>query len=317
MFKNLLATINKRKVKVFSLFLLCSFLAWTISKLSDSYESRASFELTFHSFPDSLLLNTADKKNIEIKLRTSGFQFLRYKMGQKKLKVNLSSVQVQDELYFVTDENLKVQFEKQFPNNTSLLELESELLYVDLYQVILKEVPIQADVSVNLAQNHLMKGNLLLEPSVATLKGPRAELVKIDKITTVPFEFNGLTQDFTQKLTLIKPDLLVNTQLLTKTVRLSGKVTRFSEKEFTVPVAAINTPTGYRIRMFPNTINVVCKASVDRLKNLNEGDFDVVVDCSKIERGENTLQVELLKTPPDVFAVRLLRSEIEFVLEKL
>src|SRR6056297_929627 len=57
--------------KLFSLFLLCSFLVWFISNLSETYESRAYFTLNYRNLPDSLLLGKNSNSQIEAKLRTS------------------------------------------------------------------------------------------------------------------------------------------------------------------------------------------------------------------------------------------------------
>ncbi len=317
MFKKLLGSLNKRKVKVFLLFLLCSVLAWSISKLSDSYESRAAFELEFVNFPDTLLLNTKEKKYVNVKLRTSGFQFLRYGISPKKLRVDLRDVAKANEKYYITEENLKPQFEKQLSNTVSLLELTEEKVYVDLYQVVTKEVPIVTNITLNLAQNHLLNGTILIEPSMAKLKGPENEVSKINKIFTAAYEFNEMSNDFSKNLGLVMPDGMTNSQLLTKSVVLSGKVTRFSEKQFSVPVASINLPDGYSIRIFPNTVTLVCKASIERLKTITDTDFDVVVNCDEITPDENTLKLQIVKTPADIYSVRLLEDTIEFVLEKL
>jgi hypothetical protein len=78
MFKNLLGNLNQKKVKVFSLFLICSFFAWFLSNLSESYESRCEFELNYQNLPDTLSLGKNAVTSMEGKLRTSGFQFLFY-----------------------------------------------------------------------------------------------------------------------------------------------------------------------------------------------------------------------------------------------
>ena len=296
---------------------MCSFLAWTLSKLSESYESRASFELEFTDFPDTLLLNTSEKQFINAKLRTSGFQFLSYGISPKKLRINLSNVTNSNGKYFITANNIKPQFEKQLSNNVSIIELENDKLFVDLFQVVKKEIPVEADISLVLSQNHLLEGELQITPKSVVLKGPSNEIAGIKKIKTESLILNDLSADFSNKMSLVKPEILVNGQLSHNSVVVSGKVVRFSEKEYTIPIKAINLPDGFGIRMFPDKVSLVCKAGVDTLKNIDEGDFEVLVDCANIDQSSNKLALRLTKSPKNVYALRLLNDEIEFVLEKL
>ncbi|MDT0607279.1 CdaR family protein [Croceitalea rosinachiae] len=302
---------------MFLLFLLSSFLAWSISKLSESYESRADFEITFFNFPDSLLLNTTEKRFIKTKLRASGFKFFSYGISPKKLKLDLSNVTLREGRYYLASNTMKPQFEKQLSNNVSIIELEEDRLYVDLYEVVQKEVPVEANISLELSQNHLLDGELNIDPKSVILKGPSREVENITKIKTKQLTFNNLSEDFSDKVELVKPNELINSQISINTVVVSGKVVRFSEKKYTVSIKSINLPEEYRIRMFPNKVSLVCKAGVDVLKNIKDNDFEVIVDCANIDQSNNKLPLQLSRTPQKIYAVQLLKDQIEFVLEKI
>jgi len=316
-FKKLITDLNQRKVKVFLLFLLCSFLAWSISKLSESYESRADFEIAFVNLPDSLLLNTSEKRYIKAKLRASGFKFLSYGLSPRKLNLDLSDVTLQNERYFMTSNAIKQQFERQMSNTISIIEFEEDRLYIDLYQVVQKEVPVEGNVSLELSQNHLLEGELQIVPKYVILKGPSSEVDNITKIKTKQLILNNLSENFSNQVELIKPDELISSQISVSTAMVSGKVVRFSEKEYTLFIKPINLPDGYKIRMFPDKVSLVCKAGVDVLKNITNKDFEVVVDCANIDTSSNTLSLQLSKSPQKVYAVQLLKDQIEFVLEKI
>gem|GEM_PF-1121598 len=206
MLKKIIGGLNKRKVKVFLLFLTCSILAWSISKLSGTYESRATFELDYTNFPDTLLLNTLEKDYAVAKVRASGFQFLGYGINQKKIKVDLQKINNLNDDYFLTETELKTQFERQLSNTVSLLELEKDSFFVNLYKVILKEVPIKPNITIEVAPNHILDGNIALNPKTATIKGPAKVISKINEVFTSPLVLSELSANFTEELTLLKPD---------------------------------------------------------------------------------------------------------------
>ena len=317
MFKGLLGGLNQRKVKVFFLFLLCSLFAWTLSQLSENYDSRANFELQFFNLPDSLLLDDTQPLDIDLKLHTSGFKFFGYGLSTRKLRVDVSEIEKDDQGYFLSESALKPQFEKQFSNNVSLVELGQKRIYVPLYEVVTKEVPILPNITLDLEPNYILEGTLEIDPPTALLKGPSGEIESLVKIPTAPHVFEGLTTSFTKTLAIEKPEALTNTVLLTKDVVVKGKVVRFSEKEFTVSVNTTNEPEGYRIRTFPKEVQLICKASVENLKKMEPSDFQVIVDYGNATSGKNTLPLLVMRTPDGTHAATLVQKEVEFVLEQL
>lgn len=317
MLKKIIGGLNKRKVKVFLLFLICSVLAWSISKLSGSYESRATFELVYTNFPDTLLLNTLEKDYAVAKVRASGFQFLGYGINQKKIKVDLQKINYLNDDYFLTETELKTQFERQLSNTVSLLELEKDTFFVNLYKVVLKEVPINPNITIEVAPNHILDGSLALNPKTATIKGPAKVVSKINEVFTSPLVLSELSTNFIEELILLKPDAQ-NVILLQEGVEVSGKVVEFSEREFLISVGAENIPNGYRIKTFPNEIKLVCKAGIDNLKTMKSSDFELLVDYESLSgNSAKYLNVQLKRKPDHVYSVQLLTNQVEFVLEKL
>ena len=314
--KTVFENVNTRKVKVFLLFLLCSFLAWSISKLSEAYESRTNFEIVYENIPDSLLSKANDKKSISAKIKASGFQFLNYAISPKTIRLDVQNVLEQDGAYFLTASSVKNQMENQLPNRISLIQLNAPVHYTDLYLVDSKTVPVLPKIDLQLAQNHLLEGKLKVQPDSIQVKGPKKDIGKIGSISTLPLTLKDVSSDFSRKLGLKSLDSLGNLIMNIHDVTVSGKVVRFSEKEFDVSINARNVPEGYRLKMFPDHIQLVCKAGIHRLKELRPSDFRVFVDYASIVDGKY-LFVMLAEEPERVFSVRLLQNRIEFVLEKI
>ena len=313
--KTVFEKVNSRKMKVFLLFLLCSFLAWAVSKLSESYESRANFEIIYVNTPDSLL-SKGNANSISAKLKASGFQFLSYTISPKTLQLDLQNVLEEEGDYFLTASAVKSQMENQLPNRISLIELNEPIYWTDLYLVHSRTIPIEPKVQLQLAQNHLLEGGLQLMPDSVRVKGPKKDIEKIEDISTFELILNDVSSDFSRKLRLKPLDSLGNIVLDVKEVNVSGKIVRFSEKKFDVAIIPKNVPEGYRLRMFPDHIQLVCKAGITRLKDLKASDFETFVDYNSIVE-DQYLFVELAEEPEDVFSVRLLQNRIEFVLEKI
>jgi YbbR domain-containing protein len=307
---------DKRKINIFLIFLLCSFLAWLVSRLSETYVDRTTFDLEYINIPDSLLLADDSLKNLDVRLRASGFQFLGFNYKSKKIEIDLSSMAINQSKFYVTQLDFRKQIESQLSGSITLLEVDRDTLFLDFYQVELKEVPISPNISLNPAQNYLVDGKLSIEPSLISISGPKKELDLVNSVSTSEVELNEITEDFSIVVDLVLPEELKNSVLSAEKVRISGNVFRFSEKLIEIPVEVINLPEGTQIKTFPNTIPVLCKAKIDRLKDISPVDFKVVANFQE-QRGDNkNLQVSLIEKPNDVYSVQLMKNEVEFILKR-
>lgn len=317
MFKRVLHGLNKKKVKVFSLFLLCSFLAWFISNLSETYESRTIFTLNYRNLPDSLLLGKNAENQIEAKLRTSGFQFLYYKIFKRRIDVDLSQVIYSNGGYVIGEDALKKQMDQQLSQNISLLELDRDPLEVDLYQVNSRKIPIQPKLDLKLKQNYILDGKISMSPDSVVVKGPKNEIDTIQTIKTAIVQLSDVSADFSRTVSLTFPKGLDNSIFSISTATMSGKVSKFSEKIFEVPISVVNVPEGYQIKTFPNTVTILCKATIDRLKEIAASDFEVVADYEQLAgSGSSTLFLDVVQSPLKVYDIKLEDNSVNFVLEQ-
>lgn len=307
---------DKRKVNIFLIFLLCSFLAWLVSKLSETYVDRTTFDLEYINVPDSLLLADTSANNIDVKLRASGFQFLGFYYNRKNVVIDLSNMASAQSKYFVTQSNFKKQIEDQLSGSMTVMEVEKDTLFLDFYLVEEKQVPVTSNIGLNPAQNYLIEGPLKIEPPNISVTGPKAELELVESISTSELELNEITENFTVEVNLVKPEELRNSELSVQKVQISGEVFRFSEKVIEIPVEVINLPEGTQIKTFPGTISVLCKARIERLKDISPKDFIVAANFQEHKGDNKYLKVSLIEKPEDVYDVQLLKNEVEFILKR-
>lgn len=315
----MLGGLNQRKVKVFSLFLLCSFLSWFISNLSETYESRTDFIITYNNLPDTLMLGKNSEDMIEAKIRASGFQFLYHNFFNKRIDVDVSQAVYQNGKYVLTDEELRKQMDVELSQSVSILDLDRSELVVDMYRVASREIPIKADLEIQFEQNYLLEGEVQIMPKHVVVKGPRKEIDTIGSIATSPVQLANVSSSFSREVSLELPKGLDNSVFSIKKAVVSGKVSKFSEKLFEVPVKVSNIPDGYQIQIFPDKVTVVCKATIERLKEISKTDFEVVADYAQGKDTEGSaLLLQIIERPENVYDVRLQEGNtVNFVLKQL
>ena len=289
-----------------------------MSNLSEQYESRIQVSLNYVNLPDSLLLGKNSQDDIQAKIRASGFQFLYYNFFRKRIDVDVSQIGYQDGEYALSEGELEQQMDQQLSQRVSLIGLDRVRLPVDLYVVASKELPVRANLKLQMQQNHMLDGEIEIEPAQIMVKGPQRELDTLKELVTASLDLNDVSSDFSRELPLVLPKGLDNTVFSKSKVTVRGKVAKFSEKVFEVPVKVLNIPEGYQVQTFPNSVSLICKAGVERLKEISESDFEVVADYAQLKSpGNSTLILKIQRHPENVYDVRLKQGNtINFVLKQ-
>lgn len=311
--------LKNRKVKIFLIFLLCSGLALFVSKLSESYTNISTFELKFYNVPKNFLLKKASKDMIDVKLRAIGFQFLGFNIKKGKINIDLSKVQKKDSKYFIPPQVYRKQIDKQLSGSMTLLEVDADTLFLDFYEVSTKKVPVKPSIRLNLAQNYLLEGDLIIKPDTVKITGPKSEIDTIQTVRTEKIEMmNDLASDFSRRTNIYKSPELENTSFSPPFVIVQGKVSRFSEKVIEIPIKVVNLPEGMVIRTFPDKVQVLCKGKIGGLKKMKSTDFQIIADynASQNEGSKEMLFLKLHKKPETVYSASMLENRVEYILKR-
>lgn len=318
MIKKIKNGLNKRKVKIFSLFLVCAVLAWFVSKLSETYVSTATFKLAYQNAPENLFFTNASKHEVDVSIKASGFQFVGFSFNKRKVAVDLNQLNKIDERYYIPESIYEAQIKERLPSSVEFVGLnQTDTLFLELYKLYTKSVPIISQLKIDLAQNHMLQEDVVLEPSQVVLSGSKEEIDAVSSIKTEVEELSGVSSNFNKKISLILPEELKNVKFSNKSVSVSGRVFKFSEKVIELPVEVINLPKDLEIKTFPNKVLVLCKASIAALKDLKQTDFRLVADYNTVKNeNRNTMILELIKQPKQVYGIRLKTTEVDFVVKR-
>lgn len=307
---------TKRKVKVFAILLFCSFAAWLISKLSETYTERITFELIFTNSPDTLMLMNSSKKDITLDVRGSGWQFLSSRFTSGELAIDLGKVAYNNQNFYLPNQDYRDQIDAALPGDMTIVQMADETLLLYFSRLVSKKLPVEPNVGIDLAQNYLLEGPLKILPDSVVLTGPEQELDTLLKVYTEQMQLTEIDGSILRTLKLVKPQSLLNTKYNVQEVQLSADVFRFSEKILKIAIEVVNLPEGTQIRTFPNNVEILCKARLEILKDLSPSDFKVIADLKEAQENSSFLPIRLVKQPERVPSAQLLQDRVEFILKR-
>ncbi|SDS31104.1 hypothetical protein SAMN05192545_1164 [Maribacter dokdonensis] len=309
--------LKKRKVKIFLIFLLCASLAWLINKLSLTYTSNTSFKVEYINIPDDFLLATSPKDEIAVRLKAVGFQFLGYELKPKHIQLDVSKVMYDNDRYYLTSDQIRIQLEAQLSNSSALVDFESDAIYFDFTSLETKKIPVEAVLQLDFSANHILEGNIKVDPDSIQVSGPKSQIDSITVVRSMKVIKDNLNSSFVEDVDLNLPKNLNGTSFSDHKVQISGKVVKFSEKLLAVPVQVINLPDNVQVRTFPEVVEVRCQGTLDHLKELEEEDFVVEADYAKTNKETgNRLSIQLVQYPKTLHNVVLSVNEVEFILRR-
>lgn len=309
--------LKKRKAKVFLIFLLCATLAWLINKLSQSYTSNTTFQVTYVNIPQEFILANTPKNELQVRLKAVGFQFLGYGLKAKEIKLDVSKVVFKDSTYYLTEDQLRIQLAAQLKNSSTLVDFDSDPIYFDFTSLESKKVPVKALVELTFANNHVLKGVLKISPDSIIISGPKSQIDTIQHIETQQLKLSNLNSSFSTEVALRLPKGLNGTKFSSQFTNVSGTVVKFSEKVMEVPITVINLPEGVKVRTFPETVDVRCQGMLDNLKELEADNFSVIADYANVsEETGNRLPITLERYPKTLYNAFLSTNDIEFILRR-
>ncbi|MBC2840762.1 CdaR family protein [Robiginitalea sp. SC105] len=313
MIKKLKSGIASPRAKIFLLFLLCSFLAWLIIRLAQTYNHTLAFRMEYQQVPDSLVLLSPPPADLRVRVRASGFQLMRYQISPKKVAIDLGASQHKGRRYFIVPDVYRRQVANQLGDDISLLEVAEDTIFLDFQKLRSRTVPVRPALRIELASNYAIDGPILADPPSVHLLGPPGEIDTIRALETESLLLTGVKDSVSRVLRLPAADRLPNTRFSTEQVTVKARVYRFSESVVDVPVEVINLPGTEEVRTFPASVGVLCKGRIEALKDLSPSDFRIVADFETPDPETNRLQLRIEEQPPGIQSVLLLETSVEFI----
>ena len=308
---------NKKRLRVFLLFLLLSLLFWMLIKLSKNYISEVEFNLAYTDVPQSKLLQNVPDKNIVLTLNTIGFKLLKYGLKPRTLNYSLNDIKKKrkSDLYFsLTKSNINL-LQAQLSAETAVLKVQPDTLFFDLGVKKSKKVKVIHHVNIQFKPGFNLTKKITFTPSTITISGPQKAIDTINEIHTVIFELSDIADSFERTIKLVNPSKSVSLSIDEITVK--GKVEKITQGTFVLPYRIINLPKKYLISTFPKEVKVVFQVALNDYNKISENSFKVQCDYKHTQ--DNNLDYlipKIIEKPDILFDVKVIPNKIEYLIKK-
>lgn len=311
----ILTSYRNRKINVFFLFLLSSFIILIFSKLSKEYTNTIAFEIEKQNIPEEyIILN--DSIKFYITLKTHGYKWLNYYMSKPKIKIDFSKDVYIKEGVFVWNKSIAYLKNTQFEKQVELLNISPDTLAFRYGINLVKKVPVKVNVNVNFAPGYNMSTELVSEPDSIVVVGPNILVSEINFLETDGMSVDNVKSNLSSTVKLKLPKNKLDLKFSNNQVLIKAKVEKFTEGSLSIPITIVNKPKEIELKYFPRTVNIFYYVSLSNYSKISNKDFKVVCDYSKISDNQSFLTPEFAKIPEHVKNVKMNQQRIEFIITK-
>ena len=304
---------TKDRFKFFFLFILLSFIFWFSTKLSNTYQIEQSFSIHWNNIPKGIVLNH-DSSELVLSITASGIEILWYRLFKNKINLVLNKNIFIGKEAFVSIDNERFNIQQQLFDNTILNQITTPVIKIAYARLGVRKVKITSEPILKFRAGYLSDSPLTISPDSLLVRGSQDVLDTLTIVKTVSFIMENVFESFQKVIAL---ENLTNLQFDIQEVNIKQEVSRYSEKQFILPIEIINIPKSVKVKLFPPTGTLKATMPLTLLNGFNARDFMLVVDYELILKNELThLPIRLVKQPSQVKKVIWEPKTVNYLIRK-
>ncbi len=314
--------LNRRSV-AFLLCLLLSSLFWLLTSLSNEYVDEVSIPISYHNLPEDLLIANKPINVAQAKVKGFGFDLLWYWLHFEKLEIpitadpsELPSIRRKGkEYHYVLTRDKNGRMASMENNQLEILSISPDTIFLKFTPKYMKLVPVRLNAEISFAKQFGIVSEAVLNPDSVLLIGPQKDIDTISFVLTERQSWKDLNESVTSEVTLKKFQNLPNVRFSQTEVQVELNVVEFTEGSVTVPLL-IEASRPESVKVFPNEVEIKYQVPLSSYDNINANQFQasVVLDEKNLERA--SLVVNLNKQPIEVTQIRIIPSQVEYIIQK-
>ena len=306
--------VQGKRLNVFVLFLVLSFLISLLVKLSNTYTQTLKFELVPTQLLSNEVLISNASKSIKVTLSGKGFELLKYYIYPPKIEVDFSQLNKDKALYYWTERSQFEHIINYFDEKITLKSINPDTILYPYDRQFIKKIPVEIAVKSSFAVGYDLVQPFRSEPDSITLMGPESVLKTINAVRTKTTTFTAVNTTINKVVGL---DIKNKSNQLTyshKKVSIHAEVDKFTEGTVSVPVTIVNVPENLTINFFPKEIRVLFYTSLKSYNSVKAHQFSVECDFNALTTDNKYLNPLLVTQPKTVKTAKLETTEFEYVI---
>jgi len=307
----------KKKILLFSVFLLISLFIWLLNALSKNYTTEIETPLVYTDFPEGTVLIGDMPGHLTLRVNAHGYAILKHRTFGKADPVsfsmsafNLSRRDSDSSRAFLLTRSLRDQVARQLPAEIQLLEIRPDTLSFRFAAKISRKLRIRPDLVFEVDRQFTVRDGILLEPDSVEVTGPDVILDTMRSVYTEKTELGQLSRDYSGRVRLKR---IADLEYGFSKVNCRIQLERFTEVHLSIPIEVLNLPDSINLQTFPPRVQLTCNVGLSKYERMEASPVRAVVDYTDIKRNTNQLEVKLQNLPVYLISYEYSPKQVEFL----
>ena len=307
---------NKKLIQFF-VFLLLSFVIWSIQLLSEPSIRMVRFSYEVTGVPQGMYWSQENQDQLEVQVLSNGFSWLKLLLDRPTLKIDLSNAVEDQGIFFLEEQALLEQLNAKVSRNyTFEATLLGSGIKVKLFRQRLKKVPVQLS-SMGNRPSHYVLFRPTISPDSVWISGSATAVDTLSYVRTSSVDLSVDKEDIEEVLSLDVPEgygITADPQQ----VLFTGHWVKYAEHKIEVPIEVLGLPEGWTAKTFPNKVELLFRAPIEQVKRPMSSDFKVFVlfEQAQAEKGKVLWALDLQVVNPAIERAYLSTQRVELIVQK-
>lgn len=313
----LIGRTNRREVLTFLLFVLLSFIFWTVQTAHEENISEYYVDFRIEDQPQDMVFTTHVPSQLKVAVEDNNLNMLNYSYDHRlrTLSVNFERYADATGNFRISAAELQSLLRMELNSTTRITSISPSLIDARFAHTEGRKYPVMVRGQFFPADNYRVHP-LRVEPDSVIINAPNAVL------DTMQYAYTVLTKDSELRDTLrevLSLDLPLGVKSTPSEVTITVPVAQFVERIFdNLRIQVINEPKGRHLTIFPSTVRLSCLVDFNCYNNLKETDFDLTVDYNQITgTSQDYLPIDITYKGPEqeVTNIQFSPRLVEFLIE--
>ncbi len=314
--KDFLLSERSREFFLFLFFFLIAGVFWLIETLNSDYETKLTMPVRLVDVPDNVVITSEPVSEIRIAVKDRGTVLLNYKLwrGIRPLSLRFNDYKSNGGHVRIAASEYEKQVQSLLDVSTRLLSVSPDTLEYIYATGASKRVPVRLLGKATAGREYYLT-DTIFRPDSVLVYAPHHRLDTITAIYTQPLLLENVADTLTCEAPL---QVQKGVKVVPDVAQLTLATDIYTEKTVEVPLVGINFPKDKVLRAFPSKVSVTFQIGVSRFRQVNAGDFQILVNYEDLlHRGAEKYPVTLTTYPKGVKQIRIHPEEVDFLIEQL
>ena len=308
----------KRKVLVFSFFLVISIIIWLLNALSKNYTTEIKYPITYSKFPQNKVLISEIPDHLILKVNGHGYALFSYKFSNRPIPISfpvssfsMSRMSGDTTKFYILTRYTRERVERQLSGELQLVEIFPDTLVFQFANEVNRWLPLEPVLEFQIGRGFTLVDRVEISPESILVTGPDITLDTLRSLKTEKLSLGALEKNYSGTLRIANyPGLNYQRSVVNCVIRIE----KLTEVQVRVPVQINGLPDSLRMQTFPQQVTVKGMIGLSDYERVVPEAFRIEVNYSEVLENRSRLEVHMRTSPDELMSADFYPRYVEYLL---